>query len=120
VARNYVEANFGYLKSFGYGDRFGGTVRFVIPYNDRLAFTVEGGMNETLLGRGNNGRAVVGVQFSNMLRPKDFLDANHPVPVDVPRVRYEVLTRRLRIGNDPPVADAGPRSNRRNCRDHPA
>jgi hypothetical protein len=26
----------------------------------------------------------------------------------VPRVRYELLTRRVRTGNDPPVADAGP------------
>src|SRR6202011_3635070 len=34
--------------------------------------------------------------------------ADHPVPVDVPRVRYDVLTRRVRMGNDPPVADAGP------------
>ncbi len=105
---SYAEANVGYLKSVGYGDRVGGTIRIVIPYNRHLAFTVEGGMNETILSRNNNGRAVVGVQFGNMMRPKDFLDAKHPVPVDVPRVRYEVLTRRLRIGNDPPVADAGP------------
>ena len=105
---NYAEANIGYLKSFGYGDRVGGTVRLIFPLNSRLAVTVEGGLNETILSRDNNGRAVIGLQFGNMLRPKDFLDANHPVPVDVPRVRYEVLTRRLRIGNDPPVADAGP------------
>jgi hypothetical protein len=28
--------------------------------------------------------------------------------VDIPRVRYELLTKRVRTGNDPPVADAGP------------
>jgi hypothetical protein len=28
--------------------------------------------------------------------------------VDIPRLRYEVLTRRVRTGNSPPVADAGP------------
>jgi len=28
--------------------------------------------------------------------------------MEVPRVRYEVVTRRLRVGNDAPVADAGP------------
>jgi hypothetical protein len=28
--------------------------------------------------------------------------------MEIPRVRYEMLTRRVRTGNDPPVADAGP------------
>jgi len=51
---------------------------------------------------------VVGVQFGNMMRPREFLPATHAVPVQIPRVHYEVLTRRLRIGNSPPVADAGP------------
>jgi K319-like protein len=65
-------------------------------------------MNETLLGPGNNGRAVAGLQFGNRLRPRDFLASNHPVPVQIPRVRYEVLTRTARIGNQAPIADAGP------------
>jgi hypothetical protein len=43
-----------------------------------------------------------------MLRPKEFLAANHPVPVDPPRIRYEVVTERVRVGETPPVADAGP------------
>jgi len=30
------------------------------------------------------------------------------VPVDIPRVRYEVLTRQVRTGHTPPVANAGP------------
>src|SRR6185295_14717479 len=41
-------------------------------------------------------------------RPKEYLAAEHAIPMEVPRVRYEVVTRRLRIGNDPPIADAGP------------
>src|SRR5579864_4046736 len=106
--RNYLEGNLGYLKSTVYGDRVGGTLRLIFPVNDKIAFTVEGGMNETLLGAGNTGRAVVGLQFGNMMRPREFLPATHAVPVQIPRVHYEVLTRRLRIGNSPPVADAGP------------
>jgi len=104
----YLEGNLGYLKSFGAADRPGGTLRFVFPFNNRLAFTIEGGVNETLLARSNNGRVVAGLQFGNYIRPKEFKAANHPVPVDVPRVRYELLTRRVRTGNDAPVADAGP------------
>ncbi len=65
-------------------------------------------MNETLLGPGNNGRVVAGVQFGNTLRPTDYLESKHPVPVQIPRLRYEVLTRTVRKGNAAPVADAGP------------
>ncbi len=104
----YLEGNLGYLKSYGGADRPGGTLRFVFPLNQYWAFTLEGGMNETMLGRSNNGRVVAGIQLGNFIRPKEFKSAAHPVPVDVPRVRYELLTRKVRTGNDAPVADAGP------------
>jgi hypothetical protein len=80
----------------------------VQPLSDRWAFTLEGGFNETLLGRDNNGRVVAGVQFGSFLRPRDYLNVEHPVPADIPRIRYEFLTRRVRTGNSAPVADAGP------------
>ncbi|HET8549298.1 MAG TPA: OmpA family protein [Bryobacteraceae bacterium] len=109
----YVEGNLGYLKSVGYADRPGGTARFVFPITDRFAFTLEGGMNETLLTRSNWGRVVAGFQFGNFMAPRNYLEGHngvqHAVPVDVPRVRYELLSRRVRTGgNEPPVADAGP------------
>ena len=106
--KNYAEGNLGYLRSTTAGDRVGGTLRLIFPVSNKIAFTVEGGMNETLLGRGNNGRVVAGVQFGNTLRPTDYLESNHPVPVQIPRLRYEVLTRTVRKGNAAPVADAGP------------
>ena len=106
--KNYAEGNIGYLKSVAYGDHLGGTVRLIFPLNSKIALTAEGGVNETLLSRGNDGRAVFGVQFGNMIRPKEYLAADHALPMEVPRVRYEVVTRRVRTGNDPPVADAGP------------
>lgn len=105
---NYLEGNLGYLRSRGGADRPGGTLRFVFPLNDKIAFTAEGGINETLLDRNNSGRAVFGVQLGNFLRPKQFTSVDHPVPVDIPRLRYEVLTRRVKVGSTPPVADAGP------------
>ena len=65
--------------------------RFVFPLSDRFAFTLEGGMNETMLSRDNTGRVVAGFQFGNFMRPKDYLEGyngvRHAVPVDVPRVR---------------------------------
>lgn len=108
----YFEGNFGFLKSRANADRVGGTGRFVFPVSERFAFTLEGGMNETLLSRSNTGRVVAGLQFGNFMRPRDYLEGyngvQHAVPVDVPRIRYEVLTRTVRTGNDAPVADAGP------------
>jgi hypothetical protein len=108
----YLEGNLGYLKSRGYADRPGGTARFVFPISDRVAFTLEGGVNETLLTRNNWGRVVAGLQFGNFMAPKNYLEGyngvQHAVPVDIPRVRYELLARRVRTGgNEPPVADAG-------------
>ncbi|MBS1872635.1 MAG: OmpA family protein [Acidobacteria bacterium] len=105
---NYLEANFGYMRSRAHADRPGGTLRFIFPVNNKIAFTVEGGMNESLIASNNWGRAVVGVQFGNFLRPKEYLNVDHPVPVDVPRVRYEVATRMVKRGSSPPIADAGP------------
>ena len=84
----YLEGNLGYLKSRANADRVGGTARFVFPFSEKFAFTLEGGMNETLLSVSNTGRVVAGLQFGNFMRPKDYLEGyngvQHAVPVDVP------------------------------------
>ena len=86
----------------------GGRIRYIHPITDRVAFTVAGGVNETLISSRNTGSFTVGLEFGKWLSPKDYGDTEGPVPVDVPRVRYEVLTRTVRTGNDSPIADAGP------------
>jgi hypothetical protein len=106
--RSYLEGNIGYLRSTTVADRLGGTLRLIFPVSNKIAFTLEGGVNETLLGRANLGDVRAGVQFGSFPRPKDLLAADYATPVQVPRVRYEVLTRTVRIGDTPPVADAGP------------
>ncbi len=104
----YAEGNLGYLRSYGGADRPGGTLRFVFPLSDKFAFTMEGGVNETFMGRSTNGRAVFGITWGNLLRPKNFLASGKPVPVDIPRIRWELLTRTIRTGQVlPPIADAG-------------
>jgi outer membrane protein OmpA-like peptidoglycan-associated protein len=105
---NFLEGNFGYLHGRGVASRPGGTLRFVFPVNELVAFSLEGGMNETLLSRNQNGRVVAGVLFGNQMRPKQMQAHEGPVPVDIPRVRYETLTRTIRTGFATPVADAGP------------
>jgi hypothetical protein len=105
---SYMEANLGYLKSYAGNSKPGGTIRLIAPLNEYFAFTVEGGFNETLLMRGSTGRVAFGFQLGNLLRPKEFQASENPVPADIPRIRYEMLTRRVRTGNDAPIADAGP------------
>ncbi len=105
----YLEGNIGYIKSYVAADRPGGTLRFVFPINTHVAFTVEGGVNESYLApQGNTGRAVAGVQLGNLMRPKEFVSSGIPTPVDVPRVRYNVVTKLVHVGETPPVANAGP------------
>jgi OmpA family/PKD domain len=105
---NYLEGNVGFLKSAIYGDRVGGTARLIFPVNDKLAVALEVGLNPTIVGPRNDERATVGVQFGNSLRPKEFMETTHAIPADVPRVRYEELTRNVMRGHVPPIANAGP------------
>ena len=105
---SWFEGNLGaQFREFG-SNKAGGTLRYIHPLNKRLALTIEGGVNETLISSNNPGRFAVGLQFGHWLSPKDYgKDTGRPVPVDIPRIRYEVLTRQIRSGNDAPVADAG-------------
>lgn len=103
----YVEGNLGFLRAYSGNNKPGGMVRFVQPINKMIALSVEGGLNETLIGKNNSGAVRFGILFGNWLRPKDYGTVDTPVPMDIPRLRYEVLTRRVRTGNSAPIADAG-------------
>ncbi|HBY61151.1 MAG TPA: hypothetical protein DEH78_15120, partial [Solibacterales bacterium] len=83
---SYLEGNIGLLSRFGGDDKPGGTLRFVQPISERVAFTLEGGFNETMVGNNANGRVVAGLQFGNFQTPKEFQGVDHPVPMDIPRV----------------------------------
>jgi phage shock protein A len=101
----WVDGNLGWLKTAGGNKKAGGTLRLVFPVNEMLALTAEGGVNESLVGNSNYGRAVFGILFGQQTHPTQYKAAEHPIPMMVPRVRYELMTRR--IGNGAPVADAG-------------
>lgn len=104
---SYIEGNLAYLRGHrGHENRPGGMIRFVQPLSEHFGVSVEAGLNETFLQPKNSGRLVFGFLFGNWLRPKEYTEVTHPVPMDIPRIRYELLTRR--VGSSPPVADAGP------------
>jgi len=71
-----------------------------------FAFTVTAGLNPTMLTAKNTGELTFGLEFGNFMRPKEYTTFTHPVPMDVPRIRYELLTRQ--VGHSAPVANAGP------------
>jgi hypothetical protein len=102
----YVEGNLGWINSHLNNNSPGGQIRLVQPINEHFAFTVEGALNETYLASTNTGRIGFGFQMGNYIHPRDYGKTKSPVPMDVPRIRYEILTRR--VGNSPPVANAGP------------
>ena len=104
---SYFEGNIAYLRRHEPGnDRPGGSIKLVQPLNEHVAFTAEAGLNETLLNTKASGRVAFGFQVGNYIHPKEYASVKSPVPMDVPRVRYEIGTRR--VGNSPPVANAGP------------
>ena len=104
----YLEGNIGYLRRHapGVNDVPGGSFKLVQPLNEHVAFTAEAGLNESFVNTASSGRIVFGFQVGNYIHPKDYGKIKSPVPMDIPRVRYEMLTRR--VGNSPPVANAGP------------
>jgi len=102
----YIQANAGVLLSHQRSNQPGFTVRLVQPIIPHLAFTAELGYNETLLNAKNSSAARFGLLFGGILHPKDFATMTTPVPMQVPRIRYELGTRR--VGTSPPIANAGP------------
>lgn len=107
IGPSYIEGNIGFSRTLGNETVTGGTGRVVVPINARFAFTAEGGVNETLVNNNfNYSRVAFGFQMGNFLTPGG-LRAAGVSPMDVPRVRYELLTRTVRSGNSAPVADAG-------------
>ncbi|MBZ5723956.1 MAG: OmpA family protein [Acidobacteriia bacterium] len=102
----YIEGNAGYLVRHGGSDRPGFNLKLTQPLTEHISFTGAFGWNETFVNTKDSGRLVVGLEFGNYIHPKDYLAVKTPVPMDVPRIRYELGTRR--VGASPPIADAGP------------
>ncbi|HYW42311.1 MAG TPA: OmpA family protein [Bryobacteraceae bacterium] len=104
----YFQGDVAYLKmrEDGRNSRPGVNLKLIQPFTPHVAFTAEGSYNETLISKGGSGALTVGLEVGNYTKPKEFAEVKHPVPMDVPRIRYEFGTRR--VGSSPPIADAGP------------
>lgn len=106
----YIQGNAGAIFAHYQGNKPGFNVKLVQPIIPHLAFTADFGYNESYISsHGNIADLRFGLQFGGLLNPRDFAKITHPVPMDVPEVRYELGTRR--VGSSPPIADAGPNQN---------
>jgi len=86
--------------------RPGANLTLVQPITEHVAFTVGGSYNESLTSAPGSGSVKFGLEVGNYIHPSEYAKVTTPVPMDVPRIRYEIGTRR--VGASPPIADAGP------------
>ena len=103
----YLQGNLGLLTRQVTGGRtVGGEIKLTQPVSSRVAFTAALDYNQTGIGSTGNGQVMVGLEMGTYIHPKDYGSIKTPVPMDVPRIRYEFGTRR--VGTSPPIANAGP------------
>lgn len=104
----YLEGDIEYLRRHLNGMRNGGSgeLKLVQPLSQHVAFTAGGGWDDTYVAMHGSAQLMFGFEVGTFLLPKDYATIKTPVPMDVPRIKYEIGTRR--VGSSPPIADAGP------------
>jgi hypothetical protein len=103
----HIEGDLAYLQLREvHKARPGANLTLVQPITEHVAFTVGGAYNESLVSAPGSGELKVGLQVGNYIKAAEYAKVTTPVPMDVPRIRYEIGTRR--VGASPPIADAGP------------
>jgi hypothetical protein len=106
----YVSGDIAYLRMHQADkSRPGGSLKWTQPVSEHFALTAEGRYNTSLVTPAGSGEVVFGVEMGNYIHPSDYGKVTTPVPMDVPRIRYELGVRR--VGASPPIADAGPAQN---------
>lgn len=106
--RAQVEGQLSFLNPAGRGRTTGGTVRVIYPVAAAWAITAEGAWNPSLIAETMQGRFTVGAQMGRWPAARASSSTDRPAPIEMPAIRYQAVTRTVRDGNDPPVADAGP------------
>lgn len=74
---------------------------------DYLGWYIEAEMNESLLDPSDDSvRYLTGLKFGSWNQAR-YGRSDQITPVDIPRIRFEILSRTRRVGNNPPIAVAG-------------
>jgi len=69
------------------------TLKLSFGPSDTMQFFVAGDSNATLNGISTGYRAVIGIQFGNWTRSRNYSESQGVVPITVPRPHYELMTR---------------------------
>ncbi len=102
----FVSGDLAYLQLRETHDaRPGANLKLTQPLNPHVALTAEGRYNTSYVSPHGSGELVFGVELGNYIKPSEYANIKTPVPMDVPRMRYEFGTRR--VGSSPPMANAG-------------
>ena len=103
----FVSGDLAYLQlRETHNSRPGANLKLTQPLNPHVALTAEARYNTSYVSPQGSGEMVFGVEMGNYIKPSDYAGTKTPVPMDVPRIRYEFGTRR--VGSSPPIANAGP------------
>jgi len=104
----YLSGNVEYERRRMPGERSrpGAELKLVQPLSAHIAFTAEADLDTTYIARKETGRVVFGFEAGNYIHPKEYGKVTSPVPMDIPRIKWELGTRR--VGSSPPIANAGP------------
>jgi hypothetical protein len=103
-----LNGNVAYVRRHIQGEHAtpGAMLKLTQPLSSHVAFTAEADYNQSLITPHDSGELLFGFEVGNYIHAKDYGKTTSPVPMDVPRIRYEIATRR--VGSSPPIANAGP------------
>jgi hypothetical protein len=122
--KSYLEGSLGYMDSPLRHNLVGGVVRHVVPLS-KISLTYEVGLNEDFVGSKDSWRVGAGFRIGAWGRAAPDVPAaaarggqvaapmptsaraDGPVPISTAGVSYAQLSRTMRSGNRPPIADAG-------------
>jgi hypothetical protein len=89
-----LEGSLAYVKRYRDDDfQPSASLKLSFGANDKMQFFIEGDTNTTLNGISAGHRAVIGIQFGNWTKARNYGDTQGVLPVPLPRTHYEVLTR---------------------------
>lgn len=85
----------------------GAALELDVLIKDELAWYLKAELNESLLENGDdNNRYLTGLRFGSWNKAR-YSVSDQLTPVNIPAIRYEILTRTARRGNTAPIAVAG-------------
>jgi hypothetical protein len=90
-----IESSLAFVKRYarGFDEQPSGMLKLSFGKSDALQFFIEGDVNTTFNAPYYGDRVVVGFQFGNWVRARNYGESQHVVPVNVPRPHYEMIAR---------------------------